>query len=593
MIDILKRMKEQDVMGIKRQDKVEVTEEMVKGNIDGVAELLSFYREYPDLFLDSLKPKDSSFNFFFYQRIFLRQAIRHKYFFATYPRAFSKSFLSIMLLMVKCMLYPGAKLFICAGGKEQSANIAKEKVEEICELFPGFRKEIDWKATQFSKDYVKVTFKNKARFDVVAVRESSRGGRRHGGLVEEALGVDGELLNTVILPLMNVNRRTAGGMVDEKETLNKSQCFVTTAGFKSHFSYAKMIQLLIWQIIKPGLSCVVGGTYRVPIATGLLDKSFVNDLKADGTFNEVSFAREYESVWAGSSEEAFFSSEQFDRCRVLNQPEHEYSRKGSNEYYYVMGIDVARSPKGCQTVATIIKVQPRKNQPYIKSVVNMFAIEGDHFLQQAMFIKKKYYEFKCKAAIVDGNGLGIGLIDFLVLRNTDDGTREEYPPFGIMQETDPERHYAKMYRDDPETEKDAIYIMKANAEINSEAYVNLQSQMGSGALRLLIDERTAKAKMLATKVGSEMSPTQRGEYLVPYTLTSILKEEMMNLSQKDNSGVSNKVTLEKVTRAIGKDKFSALIYGLYYIKMLEEKDKKKKKFKVTDMCFGSVSGIGF
>lgn len=109
--------------------------------------------------------------------------------------------------MVKCLLYPGAKLFICSGGKEQAANIAKEKVEEILDIFPAIKKEVDWKKTQFSKDYVKVSFKNGARFDVVAVRESSRGGRRHGGLVEEVLLVDGELLNTVIIP------RHIGGMV--------------------------------------------------------------------------------------------------------------------------------------------------------------------------------------------------------------------------------------------------------------------------------------------------------------------------------------------------------------------------------------------
>jgi hypothetical protein len=90
---------------------------------------------------------------------------------------------------------------------------------------------------------------------------------------------------------------------------------------------------------------------------------------------------------------------------VLQQPEHSYSQKGIGNYYYIMGVDVARSVKGCQTVATIIKVQPRPNQPYIKSVVNMFTIEADHFLNQALFIKKKFYEFECKALIIDSNGL--------------------------------------------------------------------------------------------------------------------------------------------------------------------------------------------
>ena len=84
---------------------------------------------------------------------------------------------------------------------------------------------------------------------------------------------------------MNVSRRTATGEVDPDETLNKSQIYVTTAGWKGTFPYDKLIQLLIWQIVKPGQSIVLGGTWRVPVLMKLLDRNFVKDLKADGTFN--------------------------------------------------------------------------------------------------------------------------------------------------------------------------------------------------------------------------------------------------------------------------------------------------------------------
>ena len=33
-------------------------------------------------------------------------------------------------------------------------------------------------------------------------------------------------------------------------------------------------------------------TWRIPVKMGLLDKNFVNEIKADGTFNEDSFERE-------------------------------------------------------------------------------------------------------------------------------------------------------------------------------------------------------------------------------------------------------------------------------------------------------------
>lgn len=133
-----------------------------------------------------------------------------------------------MVLMCRCVLYPGCKLFVTSGGKEQAAGIVKEKVSEICTLVPAFMREIDWSRgqTQEGKDYCKYIFKNKSYFDNIAARESSRGKRRHGGLVEECVGVDGTILSEVIIPTMNVSRRCLDGSVHPEETLNKSQIYV-------------------------------------------------------------------------------------------------------------------------------------------------------------------------------------------------------------------------------------------------------------------------------------------------------------------------------------------------------------------------------
>lgn len=104
--------------------------------------------------------------------------------------------------MIRCILYPGAKLFVTSGGKEQASGIMKEKVTEICQLVPAFAREIDWRRgkTTEGKDYVHYEFKNGSVLDNLAARESSRGKRRHGGLMEECVGIDGKILNEVILP---------------------------------------------------------------------------------------------------------------------------------------------------------------------------------------------------------------------------------------------------------------------------------------------------------------------------------------------------------------------------------------------------------
>jgi hypothetical protein len=264
-----------------------------------------------------------------------------------------------MVLMCKCILYPRCKLFVTSGGKEQAAGIIKEKVQEICTLIPAFKREIDWTRgkTLEGKDYCKYVFKNGSYFDNIAARESSRGKRRHGGLIEECVGVDGTILSEVIIPTMNISRMCMDGTTQPDETLNKSQIYVTTAGWKNTYPYEKLIQLLVWQIVQPEKSFIMGGTYRIPILMKLLDKNFIKDLKMDGTFNESSFDREYESKWSGSVEDAFFSSEVFDRNRILNQPEYESSGRSSKQAYYVLSADVGR--KGCDTVVCVFKVTPQ------------------------------------------------------------------------------------------------------------------------------------------------------------------------------------------------------------------------------------------
>ena len=104
--------------------------------------------------------------------------------------------------------------------------------------------------------------------------------------------------------------------------------------------------------------------------------------------------------------------------------------------------------------------------------------------------------------VIDANGVGLGLIDFMVIPSVDSDSGEEYPDFGVYN--DPENYY-KQYKT-PNTEHEAMYLIKANGPLNTEAHANIQTQMSTGALKLLIDERTAKAKLLGTTVGAKMTP---------------------------------------------------------------------------------------
>ena len=572
----------QDLLDLsQKRKKIGISEDRLRAIIPEARQYIAFWREYPDMFIDFMAGPDGGpqhFKLYFYQRIFLRAAMRHKYIYAVFPRAYSKSFLSMMVLMCRAILYPRCKLFITSGGKEQAAGIVKEKVQEICTLIPAFQKEIDWRRGQTleGKDYVKYVFKNGSYFDNIAARESSRGKRRHGGLIEECVGVDGDILSQVIIPTMNISRMCMDGTTQPDETLNKSQIYITTAGYKNTFPYDKLIQLLVWEIVKPQQSIIMGGTYRIPVLMKLLDANFIKDLKMDGTFNESSFDREYESKWSGTVEDAFFNAEIFDRNRILNQPEYEASGRNSKLASYVLAVDVGR--KGCDSVICVFKVTPQSQGGSIKSLVNIYTLSDEHFEDQTIKLKKLYYKYNADRIVIDGNGLGIGLIDYMVKTQIDPETNEIFPDFGVVN--DDELFYKK-YKT-ANTVLDAMYIIKANAPLNTEAHAIAKSQLASGKVKFLIDERIAKNKLLAKKKGQTMTPEQRAEELKPFTLTSILKEEMMNLREK-TEGVN--IILKQANKSIRKDKFSAFEYGLYYLKLEEDKKKKRKKFNAKDWCF--------
>ena len=573
----------QDLLNISSsRKKIGLSEERVRAIIPDARKFIAFWREYPDLFVDYLQTggdpeKKKELKFYFYQRVFLRAAMRYKYVYMVFPRAYSKSFLSIMVLMCRCILYPGAKLFVTSGGKEQAAGIIKEKVQEICTLVPAFEREIDWTRgkTLEGKDYCKYVFKSGSYFDNIAARESSRGKRRHGGLIEECVGVDGKILSEVIIPTTNVSRRCLDGTVHPEETLNKSQIYVTTAGYKNSFPYDKLITLLVRMATEPEKAIVMGGTWRIPVLVKLLDANFIKDLKNDGTFNEASFAREYESKWSGTVEDAFFNGDYFDRNRKLQLPENEHSGRSATGAYYILSVDVGR--KGCDTVICVFKVTPQSQGPAIKSLVNIYTLSDMHFEDQAIYIKKTYYKYKARTVVLDGNGVGLGLVDYMV-KSQNDENGDFLPDFGV--ENDEEGYYKK-YRTN-NTEFDALYVLKANAPINTEAHANAQTQMQAGKVKFLVHEREAKEKLMGTKKGQNMKPEERTEYLKPFTLTSILKEEMMNL-REENEGVN--IILKQANKGIKKDKFSAFEYGLYYIKQEEESKKRRKKFNAKDWMF--------
>ena len=560
--------------GIEIEKGTVVTEEFLKKNFDNIGDMLSIFTAYPDVFLDFIAPEENGMKLFFYQRVTLRSIMRYKNVYVTAPRAFSKSFITILGLMLQCIFMPGTKRFICAPGKGQSAQIAKEKIAEIYDKWPLIRREVvggDVTDTpgNFGKDYVTLKFRNGSQFDVVGALDSTRGGRRHGGLIDEVRDHEEAPINEVVLPLLNVARRLPNGDVNDAEP-NFQRLFMTSAGVKTSFAYDLLLDTFEMSIINPKNNIVLGCDYRVPVLHGLLGRDYVNELKMSPSYSEESFAREYMSIWSGSSDESWFNFDKLQKYRKIKNPEtHAKFRPNSNQFYLI-SVDVGRIND--QTVACVFRVNVDNTGKHWATLVNIKVLarsaETKTFTQQAIDVKRLIRDFQPREVVIDTNGLGVGLADEMIKPQYDE-MGEYFPAYAFAND---ETYYAIQ----PKEAQKILYSLKANGPLNSKIHGNAYARLTSGMVRFLIKEQEAKNAIMSTQTGQKMSVYKRVERLLPHEMTTKLFEEMANLRLK-RTGSSTDIVLEQINPRYPKDKYSSFAYGLWRIKEIEEEYTKKRR----------------
>ena len=550
------------------EKNIVLTKENVELNRELIEKYTQFFSVYPDIFLDLITPAETDFHLYFYQRIFLRACMRFKFHHCTASRAYSKSFLSILAGILRCIFLPGTKGAIVAPGANQGVEIAREKINQIFSIWPLLEKEIAKKNE--SQTEINLLFKNNSNFDVLTVTSKSRGSRRNTLIVDEVRDHDPKKLNPIVIPVLNISRRTACGTMNPYEK-HSPVTWISSASQKSDYNYQKLIDYLERSILDPDNIYVEGCDYHVPVACGLISQDMIDDVKNDITFNEIDFAQEYLSIFTGGAAEGWLSSSKLTRLRKIVNPHYKNMCKNDKDFY-VIGVDVARTGDA-RSIAAIIQVIP---QPYpkkwIKKIVNLYTFNGDerHFQDQANSLKKLIAAFNPREVIIDGTGLGKGLLDFMVMETTDSKTGEILPAYGSY-------NYEELKKVQPVDAPQIINVLIANASLNSEVHSIFYTEVMSGHIRLLIEENEAKSKLMATKAGQKMSLDKRVARLMPYEMTTRLIEEVGNLRIKATTAASKNIMVERINKEIQKDRFSATEYAIYAVRCMEDKEMKKNK----------------
>jgi hypothetical protein len=518
------------------------------------ADMLSYFQAYPDKFIDYILPEDATFSLYPFQRIFLRVMARYKKVYITATRGTSKSFINILSMYLKCIFYPNIKLSLVAPQKDQASQIAQQNIEAIWNFIPILQKEV--RKHQFAKDFTRLTFYNNSVLDIVVASQGSRGLRRHGLSFEEICQMEKhrEVIGEVLLPLLANNRKGADGNVSKHE-IHKQLMYVTTASSRQSYAWEQLYSVMM-EMASGKSAFVIGNDWTLPVLFDQLDPDYIEEVRSDPSMSPLQFAREYMSVWTGSSENSLVQLKDLEKCRVLDNAEFN-AVKGDHKY--IISVDVARSEKKntATTAIAIFKLIPRGNGTFIKHLINIHTYKGNmHFEDQSLYIKDLVDKYRASMVVIDGNGLGRGLVDYLV-------KEDKYPSYSVVNDDSYDKYKL------PNSLPLVFNVMSNTKQTNaSDMHNNFMAVISNHDLKLLISEQTLKEKF------KNKDYEKLAEQLAPHVETGLFVDEVMNLIYEARG---NRTVVKRVSTQMDKDRYSAVSYGLWYVYLEEKKNQQRKR----------------
>ena len=555
------KITDEQIQNLYEQEKkrvLEISDETVFGkNLWNYYQFVSWAKWYPDRFIELFKSEESNMQLHYDQRIFMRCDIRFQSMYGVFSRGYAKTYTEVLDDFIVAILNPNITLSVTAQTRENAAALLQDKTNEILTHYPLLENEIEYK--RFSKNDAIIKLKNGATITNLANAQTSKGRRRHRIKIEESALLNNALFEDALAPIVEVPRTTSGSLaLVDPEEMNFQIHFFTTSGYRGSDEFARSVRMVNGMRNLTG-DIVLGSSWRLPCYYGR-GSSKTQILKKKRNSNPIFFAQNYEQKWVGCADNALVDVNKLMATRTLEEPILEAQRE-TDEYY--IGVDVARSENtnNNQSAIVVIKVirNPVNKRVAELQVVNVLGVTNKmNFKNQACMIKKLKNQYHAKMVIVDGNGLGSGLVDQLLLDSYDEITGNYIGCFDtINTDNKPEN---------PNAEK-CLFDMKAQG-YQTKVVSYFINAVDSGML-----------KMLIRKQEQDFTDKEREFYdrnVLPFVNTELLFMEIVNLKLKVMAG--NNLTVEKVVKKIDKDKFSALSYCIFYILEFMNQERIRPSF---------------
>lgn len=433
-----------------------------------------------------------------------------------------------------------------------------------------------------------MSFKNGSKITATTSNDNARGLRANILILDEFRLISKETLDKVLIPFLNVNRTPPYLSNPKYKHLaeENKEIYISSAWYKNHW---------IWDSFNSYFKGMLDGKdffvavlpFQLSIYHNLLSKKRVEQQRTKDDFDQMSWDMEYEALFVGENENAYFKLDDIQKCRTLpkafypltdleyiqNKNKNKKSPtsipKQSGEIRLV-AMDIAlmgsnKRVKNDTTAFTLMRLLPN-NGEYRRDVVYLESMVGSHSELQAIRLKQLYYDFDADYVIMDCNGNGISVFDNCTRILYDKNRDIEYPAWSVINNDSMEERVLD------ENAIPLIYSVKANAEFNHKIATMLRSAFEKQKIRLLENEIEAKDDLIESQNYMKKSTEEKVRMLKPYSQSTALTNELVNLEYRVQSGF---IKIEEVGTTT-KDRYSSIAYCNYYASLLEDENLRKR-----------------
>ncbi|MEG2079887.1 MAG: hypothetical protein RRZ31_14010, partial [Chryseobacterium sp.] len=559
--------------GVQKKEKLSKNERLM----NGVKTWASYYRKRPDKMAEDwgihLKP---------FQRYVLCEMMNNNYIAFIASRGLSKTFLTSLYAIIRCILFPDTKVVVAASVKAQAMKIVTEKLDELIGMAPMIKREILDTSTNMNSDTPNVRFKNGSSIKVVASNDNARSGHCNCLILDEFRMIDPKIYQSVLRRFLAASRHPK--YMDKPEYQNQKlypmernqEIFLTSAYYKNNWSYDKY-KVFLQRMLEGKKYKVYAYPYQMAIKERITNKEQLLDEMSENDRDPVIWGMEMDTLFFGQAESAFFNFEQLEATRTANPPIY------PKYYYDLLKTNKFKAPQKkekeirclCVDIATIAGKQNDASAFYLmqlfpdkKGYSRRFSygetMTGGHTVTQALKIKQLFYDLDCDYLVLDRQNAGIGVYDQLIIPMYDKERGIDYEPWVSMND---EEMKSRCPYDDA---KSIIFTIAASASLNDEIARNMRDVIIRKRIQFLgnRDDMYDYFESFQEFFTSQKETQVRFE--IPFAETDALMNEMILLEQDiTNSGGRDLIKL-KTTGRNRKDRYSAVSYGNYFATTLEK-----------------------